>query len=549
MASNTAKIRVEFFGRDKTLGKTFRDQMKAADTFGKKMQLLGARMQTMGRTMTLGMTVPIVAGLTAATKAAMDDERSQRVLAQQIRNTVDATDAEIASVEKFIDVQARATGVADDELRPAFAKLVTATEDVTRAQALMAIAQDTAAGTGRGLDSVITAMMKGQNGQVDLFGRMGVATKNAAGETLTFDEVLANLKEKFDGLAATKADPFAKMKVAFGELGEAVGTFLVPAMETLASKITGLLAALENLSPFWRKIAIGVALVAAAAGPLVFLLGSMARSVTALTAAYNVLFVAKVRDGVVTKAGIVQMTLLRAKLIAHAAASKVAAAAQWLWNVAMSANPVGLVIAAIGALIAIFAVLYKKNATFRGLVQSVWGGFKKVVSAVGDALKWVVGKFGELWGWVKEHKAPLANALKFAFWPIMLAIQNVKLLIGALQSAWELAKKAAEYVGGLGGGAGAGKGKGGRKLVGASGGVFTGPRSGYPVTMHGTEAIVPLESPTDAARTLAAAGLMGGVTFTNCTFSAHTPQEIADSVIGAIVQKQRHVAGTTGAFA
>ena len=71
MASNTAKIRVEFFGRDKTLGKSFRDQMKAADTFGKKMKLIGTRMQTMGRAMTLGVTLPVVAGLAAATKAAM----------------------------------------------------------------------------------------------------------------------------------------------------------------------------------------------------------------------------------------------------------------------------------------------------------------------------------------------------------------------------------------------------------------------------------------------------------------------------------------------
>jgi hypothetical protein len=485
--ADAARITVQFFGRDRTLGKSFRDQMKAADTFGKKVELIGTRMSSMGRGLTMGVTLPIVAGLGLATKAAMDDERSQRVLAQQIRNTVDATDAEIAKVEEFINTQARATGVADDELRPAFAKLVTATGDVTKAQELMAIAQDTAAGTGRGLDSVITAMMKGTQGSVDLFARMGVATKDAEGNTLSFDEVLAGLKGKFDGLAETSADPYAKLSVAFGELAESVGVMLVPMLEGLTSKLTGLAEWLENLSPLQRKLAVGFAIAAAAAGPLLWALGTTLQVIAALSKAH---------------------ILLRAKTIATVVATKVAAAAQWLWNAAMSANPIGLVIAAIVALIAIFVVLYKKNETFRKVVDKVWGAFKDAVGAIVGAVKKVIGKLGDLWGWVKDHKQYFVTAFNVMFAPIKLAIETVKTLIGWLQSAWEWIKKLDG--GGASTAGGGGTQKGGHKVHPQTGGTFTGPKTGYPAVLHGDETVVAHDSPVQGLTDLAKLGFLGG---------------------------------------
>jgi uncharacterized membrane protein YgcG len=499
VAANTGRLRIEFFGKDRTLGRSFKDAWKHADSFDKKMKLLGTRMQTMGRTMTMGVTLPVVAGLAAATKAAMDDERSQRVLAEQIRNAVDATDEEIASVERFIDMQARATGVADDELRPAFAKLVTATGDVTRAQELMSIAQDTAAGTGRGLDGVITAMMKGQNGQVDLFGRMGIATKDAEGKTLSFDEVLVNLKDKFDGLAETKADPFDKLKVALGELGETAGEFLVPVLQFIADKLTAVAEWLQNLSPFWRKAAIAVALVAAAAGPLLWVLGSIVTVAPAVAAAFTFMF-----------------------------------------------GPVGLTIAAVAALVAGLVILYKKNETFRNLVDSVWNVIKEAVRQVGKVVGWVIDKLGDMWGWVKSHKEPITKALKAAFWPISLAIGWAKTWIevggrvyGWVKEHWsgiarfldkafgpideavtaalkllgllgEIENKSSK--GGRGGGAtgggggGTGGGGGGSGAYGAA--VFA-PASGEPWTLHGRETVVAHKDPTIGLADLAKSGIIG----------------------------------------
>lgn len=58
--------------------------------------------------------------------------------------------------------------------------------------------------------------------------------------------------------------------------------------------------------------------------------------------------------------------------IASAAASKAMAAGQWLLNAAMTANPIGLVVAAIALLVVGFIYAYKKSETFRDIVIGVF---------------------------------------------------------------------------------------------------------------------------------------------------------------------------------
>jgi hypothetical protein len=59
-----------------------------------------------------------------------------------------------------------------------------------------------------------------------------------------------------------------------------------------------------------------------------------------------------------------------------AARTKIAAAAQWLFNAAMSANPIGLVIIGLVLLVAAIVIAYKKSETFRKIVQAAWRGIQ-----------------------------------------------------------------------------------------------------------------------------------------------------------------------------
>lgn len=66
--------------------------------------------------------------------------------------------------------------------------------------------------------------------------------------------------------------------------------------------------------------------------------------------------------------------------IASAAATKVVAAATWLWNAALRANPIGIVITIIMALVAAIIYAYKNSETFRNIVQAVWKGIQAAIS-------------------------------------------------------------------------------------------------------------------------------------------------------------------------
>ncbi|GAA2355371.1 hypothetical protein Cme02nite_69430 [Catellatospora methionotrophica] len=71
-------------------------------------------------------------------------------------------------------------------------------------------------------------------------------------------------------------------------------------------------------------------------------------------------------------------------------------AAQWLWNIAMSANPIGLIIIAVGALIAIIVLIATKTTIFQDAWRVSWGWIKK--TAV------------DVWNWLKELPAKIGSA-------------------------------------------------------------------------------------------------------------------------------------------
>lgn len=77
---------------------------------------------------------------------------------------------------------------------------------------------------------------------------------------------------------------------------------------------------------------------------------------------------------------------------AAAAASRVAAAGQWALNAAMTANPIGLVIVAIAALVGGIVLAYKKSETFRNIVNKAFSAVKRVVMPVINWIKDAVPK-------------------------------------------------------------------------------------------------------------------------------------------------------------
>jgi hypothetical protein len=177
-----------------------------------------------------------------AVKAAIEDEKAQVSLATTLRNTTKATDAQVKSVEDYIDKTARATGVADDQLRPSLDRLVRSTQDVTKAQKLQTLALDIAAGTGKDLATVSEALGKAYDGNLGALKRIGVPLDENIVKTKDFDAAVIALSTTFAGQADAAADTFAgrmaRIKIAIDEAKEQLGFALLPLLEKFAKFAT-----------------------------------------------------------------------------------------------------------------------------------------------------------------------------------------------------------------------------------------------------------------------------------------------------------------------
>ena len=187
----------------------------------------------------------------ASVEAAMDDAKAQTILASTLKNTTGATDAQIASVEDFIAQTQDATGVMDDELRPAFQNLVRVTKDAQDAQGLLTLAMDISASTGKDLESVSMALAKAHEGSTGKLKALGIETKDAEGKALSFAEVQKQLTDQFGGAQAVAADTaagkMAIMQARYADLQETIGAALLPVMSELVGVVSGVLEWFSSL--------------------------------------------------------------------------------------------------------------------------------------------------------------------------------------------------------------------------------------------------------------------------------------------------------------
>lgn len=179
----------------------------------------------------------IVGEMGEMARAAEEDARSQEVLATALRTNVRATDDQISSTELWISSMQRATNVADTELRQAVTNLTVSGRTLEEAQADIAIAMDIAASKGLSLDSVVKGLVRSLgSGSTAGLARLGIATRDAAGEMLSYEEVLKNAQSTMGGTAGRAAlltGALEQQQIQMAELREEAGSKLKPAFSRL----------------------------------------------------------------------------------------------------------------------------------------------------------------------------------------------------------------------------------------------------------------------------------------------------------------------------
>lgn len=212
--------------------------------------------------------------------------------------------------------------------------------------------------------------------------------------------------------------------------------------QTLGPAILNIWRAIMPLAPVSLAVATALAGIVAAMPPGVL---------TAMVAGFVALKIA-------TAAWSVAMWAAHGVAILVSAVTKVWTAAQWLLNAALTANPIGIVIVAVAALVAGIILLWKHSETFRNIVMAAWAGIKTAaLAAWNSALKPIfnfikfyimnilVPQWKFLWAVVKVVWSGIVAAVKFA-WPILQAIFGfikfyiMNIVVPQLKFLWAVAK-------------------------------------------------------------------------------------------------------------
>jgi hypothetical protein len=294
-------------------------QFKQLETNGQKAQFALKKAAVPAAAAVAGLTV----ALGDAVKGAIEDAAAQDKLAEQIRRTTGATDAQITANEDWISTQGKLLGVTDDELRPALSGLVRATGSITKAQELASAAMDISSAKGLSLETTTKALEKAYGGNMTALAKLSPELRQMIKDGASLDEVMGQMSKTFGGAASeaaeTTAGKFARMKLALDETKESIGASLMPAVEAIV--------------PILQKFSDWAAEHPEVFTVLAVAIGAIAVSVLAI-------------------------------------------------NAAMALNPITAIAIGIGLVAAAAVIAYKKFETFRTIVDNVFGAIRWWVSNV-----------------------------------------------------------------------------------------------------------------------------------------------------------------------
>jgi hypothetical protein len=179
--------------------------------------------------------------LVGMAKNAAEDQKSVAVLAKTVQNLGFA--GAQGQVEDFISALSLQTGVVDDELRPAFDRLLRSTGSVEEAQRATTIALDAAKSSGRSTVDVAMLLGKAYDGNTMALARAGFGIDTNILKTKDMAKITAELARITGGQAAaatlTYAGKLERASVAASEAGEAVGYELLRSLDTVTSQLGG----------------------------------------------------------------------------------------------------------------------------------------------------------------------------------------------------------------------------------------------------------------------------------------------------------------------
>lgn len=278
------------------------EAQKKLNRFSKDMSKLSAKFTDIGAAMTVGVTAPIAAFGVAAVQAAQQSADAFAQVEAALKSMGGAsgkTSEELQAAAKNLQ---NIAAIDDDEiLRKVTANLLTFGNIVGKTfdRAQVAIV-DLATRLKMDLQSATLLVGKALNdpikGMVSL-GRAGIQLTDsqkalikslvAAGRTAEAQAIiLGELERQFGGSAKAAADvnPYARLRVALGELSETIGAQIIPIIQPLVEGLTRMLQGFDRLNPAVAKFVVVGGIIAAAVGPALVAIGMLLSAVSSIAA-------------------------------------------------------------------------------------------------------------------------------------------------------------------------------------------------------------------------------------------------------------------------
>lgn len=314
-----------------------------------------------------------------------------------MRQRMNATDAEIDSIKQLASEQQK-LGVVGDEVQLAgaqqvatFLKEKSSIDTLLPAMNNLLAQQHGVNSTTNDAVSVANLMGKAMQGQVSALTRVGITFSEAEAQVLKYGTeseraaVLAqvitnNVGDMNAQLAATDSGKQAQLANKIGDIKEQLGALANGAMPfvTIASSTVTALASITTLSSGIK---------------------TLTTTVYASVKAFAVSTAAVIKNKVATAAAAVAQKTV-------AIATKAWTAVQKVLNLVLSANPIGIVITAIGGLVAALVAAYNKSENFRSICNQVWAVIKPLADAIMGSLvkafQWLVDKAKQAWNWLRK---------------------------------------------------------------------------------------------------------------------------------------------------
>lgn len=324
-------------------------------------------------------------------------ETAERKLETVMRQRMGASEDDIQAIKDLASAQ-QEIGVIGDEVQLSGAQQVaTFLQEKSSIETLMP-AMNNLLARQKGLNattgdavSVANLMGKAMQGQTSALTRVGITFTEAQEKVMKYGTeaeraamlaqiITDNVGEMNQELAQTDSGKQQQLANAIGDVKEQIGGIINGALPfvTIAAQASSALAAISTLI--------------AGVKTLTTTMYASAKAFAVSTAAF-------IKNKVAT--------------LAVSAAQKIVTAATTVWtgvqkvlNLVLTANPIGLVIAAIGALVTAIVWAYNNCEGFRKIVNQVWDAIKPLATAImnglAKAFEWLVEKCKEAWEWLKN---------------------------------------------------------------------------------------------------------------------------------------------------